>query len=265
MMGLKNDNMKLKILLIHGWNYANYTSSGCVDAWANRSSFVVALSKHFEVVTFNLPGFCGEKDPETSWNIDDFAKLIQKKVRQENPDYILGYSFGGAVALRFKKITGDIHIKVILVSPAIIRKYEKKVYSHGIFQRILKTILPEKSISILRDIYLIKIVKNPYYAGASRVMRETYRNIVSVDLRNDLLFVTNSLSLIYGEKDTATPNELVRNVLKNSTAHHNLYVISGGGHDIANTHTEELVSVILKIKEGDGYENKSENLGANFA
>ena len=263
-MSLKNDNMKLKILLIHGWNYTNYTSSGCVDAWANRSSFVTSLSKHFEVITFNLPGFCGEKDPETSWDIDDFAKLIQKKGRQEKPDYILGYSFGGAVALRWKKITGDIHIKVILISPAIIRKYEKMVYSHGIFQRILKTILPEKLISILRDVCLVKIVKNPYYARASRVMRETYRNIVSVDLRNDLLSVADSLSLIYGEKDTATPNELVRNVLKNSTAHHNLYVISGGGHDIANTHTEELVSLILKIKKEGEYEDKSGNFGEDF-
>src|SRR3989338_2165177 len=156
MMGLKNNNMKLKILLIHGWNYTNYTSSGCGDAWANRSSFVTSLSKYFEVIIFNWPGFCGEKDPETSWDIDDFAKLIQKKVRQEKPDYILGYSFGGAVALRWKKITGDIHIKVILISPAIIRKYEKMVYSHGVFQVILKTILPEKLISILRDIYLVK-------------------------------------------------------------------------------------------------------------
>ena len=265
MMGLKNDNMKLKILLIHGWNYTNYTSSGCVDAWANRSSFVVALSKQFEVVTFNLPGFCGGRDPETSLNIDDFAELVQKKICREKPDYVLGYSFGGAIALHWKKITGDTHIKVILVSPAIIRKYEKMVYSHGIFQRILKTILPKKLISILRDIYLVKIVKNPYYTGASRVMRETYRNIVSVDLRDDLLSVENPLSLIYGEKDTATPNELIRDVLKDSVARHNLYIISGGGHDIANTHTEELVSVILKIKEGDGYENKSENLGANFA
>ena len=264
MMDLKNDNMKSKILMIHGWNYTNYTSSGCADAWTNRSSFVVALSKYFEVVTFNLPGFCGERDPETSWNIDDFAKLIQEKISQEKPDYVLGYSFGGAVALRWKKITGDIHIKVILISPAIIRKYEKTVYRHGVFQLILKTILPEKLISILRDIYLVKIVKNPYYAHASRVMRETYRNIVSADLRNDLLFVTNSLSLIYGEKDTATPNELVRNVLKNSTARHNLYVISGGGHDIANTHTEELVSLILKIKKEGEYEDKSGNFGEDF-
>ncbi len=242
--------MKQKILLIHGWNYANYTSFGCVNAWANRSLFITALSEHFEVIIFNLPGFCGEKDPIIPWALDDFADLIQKKVEQEKPDYILGYSFGGAIALRWKKITRDIHIKTILVSPAIVRKYKEGISSINALQRIIKFILPERLISILRDIYLIKIVKNPYYIHASAVMRETYRNIVTVDLRGDLMSVVDSLSLIYGEKDTATPPDLVKNVLKDSAVRHNLYIISGGGHDIANTHTKELISAILKIKEG---------------
>ena len=96
-------------------------------------------------------------------------------------------------------------------------------------------------------------------------MRETYRNIVSVDLRDDLLSVADSLSLIYGGKDTATPNELIKDALKDSVVRHNLYIVSGGGHDIANTHTEKLVSLILKIKERGEYEDKPENLGANFA
>ncbi len=36
-------------------------------------------------------------------------------------------------------------------------------------------------------------------------MRETYRNIVGLDLREDLLKVSDELVLIYGDKDTATP------------------------------------------------------------
>lgn len=246
MIGL-NNNMKSKILLIHGWNYNNYTSSGCRDVWANRSGFVTELSKYFEVISFNLPGFCGEKDPKVPWTLDDFVSFVAQKIQRENPDYILGYSFGGAITLRWKKTTGDTRAKAILVSPAIIRRYEKENLS--IVQKILKSVLPEKIVSILRDIYLTKVIKNPYYTDASSVMRRTYRNIVALDLRDDLVSVSDSISLIYGENDTATPPILVKNMLGKCFKKHNLHIISGGGHDIANTHTEELVSVILKIKE----------------
>lgn len=246
MIGL-NNNMKSKILLIHGWNYANYTSSGCADAWENRSRFVTELSKHFEVASFNLPGFCGEKDPQIPWTLDDFASFVGQKIQQGKPDYILGYSFGGAIALRWKKTTGDTRVKTILISPAIIRKYEK--VNLNIFQKILKVVLPERIISILRNAYLTKVIKNPYYANASSVMRKTYRNIVALDLRNDLASVSDSISLIYGENDTATPPALVKSVLGKCFKIHSLNIISGGGHDIANTHTEELIFVILKIRE----------------
>lgn len=247
MIDFNNDNMKSKILLIHGWNYANYTLSGCADAWVNRSRFVTSLSKHFEVISFNLPGFCGEKDPQVPWTLDDFVSFVGQKIQQEKPDYILGYSFGGAIVLRWKKTAGDTRLKAILVSPAIIRRYEKENLS--LAQKILKSVLPEKIVSILRDIYLTKVIKNPYYTNANSVMRRTYRNIVTLNLRGDLVSVSDSISLIYGENDTATPPTLVKNMLGECYKIHNLHIISGGGHDVANTHTEELISVILKIKE----------------
>ena len=233
-----------KVLLVHGWNYANYTSSGCTDAWVSRSKFVEVLSRHFNVVTVNLPGFCGQKDPEHPWTLDDFVQYVDQIIKKEQPNYILGYSFGGAIVLRWKKVTNDTRVKAFLVSPAILRRYEHK--DLGFLRKVFKTILPEKLISLLRDFYLTQIVKNPYYTHATKVIRETYRNIVSLDLRQDLLDVRDSLTLIYGENDSATPLDLVQECLKHSVARHNLHTISGGGHDIANSHTDELVSLIVR-------------------
>ena len=234
-----------KILLIHGWNYTNYTSSGCVDAWSNRSKFLQVLSQHFNVVTINLPGFCGEPDPKKPWGLDDFVQYVSMIIEKENPEYILGYSFGGAIVLRWKEISKDSRVKAILVSPAIVRKY--KYHNLGFVQNILKEILPDKIITFLRNFYLTHVVKNPYYTKATNIMRETYRNIVTVDLSQSLISVTEPLTLIYGENDSATPLVLVQNILKNSKTHH-LHIISGGGHDIANTHTNELVTLIMKEK-----------------
>ena len=68
------------------------------DAWGNRSRFVTDLAKHFKVVSFNLPGFCGEKDPSISWNLDDFASL-SGKIQREKPDYVLDILWWGTSAL----------------------------------------------------------------------------------------------------------------------------------------------------------------------
>ena len=235
---------KPKILLIHGWNYTNYTSSGCKSAWSNRSKFVEALSQYFNVVAINLPGFCGQSDPEKPWTIDDYVDYIDTIIRAEKPDYVLGYSFGGGIVLRWKNRTKDTAIGAILVSPAIIRRYKNKDLS--LVQGVLKAILPNKLISVLRDLYLTKFVKNPYYSKATKVMRETYRNIVAIDLRKDLQELSLPITLIYGESDSATPVDLVREVLLSSKAQHKLRVIPAGGHDIANSHTAELTSLITR-------------------
>ena len=239
--------VKPKILLIHGWDYVNYTSSGCIDAWSNRSKFAQALSRHFDVVRINLPGFCGQSDPGKPWNLDDYVDYVNIFIEKEHPDYILGYSFGGAIVLHWKRRSRDVRVKTFLVSPAIIRKYEKT--DLGFVKKTLKSVLSKELVSLLRDFYLTKVVKNPYYSKATKVMRETYRNIVAVDLREDLLQLTDSLTLIYGENDTATPPNLVQEVLRHSKIQHRIEIISSGGHNIANSHTEELVSLIVKKRE----------------
>ncbi len=233
-----------KILLIHGWNYTNYTTTKCTDAWANRTSFVSSLQQHFDVVKINLPGFCGTPDPQRPWLLDDFVSYVDKVINQEKPDVILGYSFGGAIALHWKYRTDNKNVETILVSPAIIRQYAET--SPTTAQHFFKRILPKKAVAWLRYWYLAVVKKNPYYTTATPVMRDTYRNIVTIDLRNELKALQQPITLIYGEKDTATPPLLVQDIIKEANVKHTLEIIPEGSHDIANSHTKQLISLILK-------------------
>ncbi|MBX4206332.1 alpha/beta hydrolase [Candidatus Parcubacteria bacterium] len=235
---------KPKMVLIHGWDYANYTSSGCLDPWVNRVRFVEALSRHFEIVKIRLPGFGGQPNPLKPWSLDDYVEYVSAIIDKENPESILGYSFGGAIALRWEKNNSDKGKRIFLVSPAIIRQYRSKNMS--LIQKTLKVTLSTKFLSKLRDFYLTKVVRNPFYTKATPIMRETYRNIVAIDLRDDLLSLQAPVTLIYGEKDTATPPELVRKVIGNAKVKHELNVIASGGHDIANFNTEKIISLIVE-------------------
>lgn len=224
--------MKPKLVLIHGWNFINYSKYGCVDAWHHRQGFIDELGKHFEIIKFNLPGFCGEPDPTHPWSIEDYADFVQEKIKNENDFTMLGYSFGAPVALTWKKKYRS-SAKLILVSPAIKRKYKTS------FSLPFGLKVPEW----LRFLYLL-FRGNTYYTFATKVMRETYRRIVPIDTTETLLSLPpGDVTLIFGSGDTMTPYAELESVLPEAFKKRT-HIIYGGGHDVANTHTKELGKLI---------------------
>jgi len=237
--------MKKKILLVHGWNYNNYTNMTAeTDAWHNRKNFVSALEQKYEVYKLNLPGFCGEAEPINSsgWKLDDFAKYINNHLTKNklNVDYILGYSFGGPVLVRWKTMFSQ-NTKLILVSPAIIRSSNNS----KTFIQTPRLLTPIRNY--LRNQYIIHIVKTKEMVHGTKFLCNTYQIIARDDLRLELQTIDpNDISLVLGDKDTQiSPQKLYDSLDDNfkSTVH----FINGGGHDIATTHTEKVVKVIDSI------------------
>lgn len=234
----------MKILLLHGWNHKNYTSlTNELDAWHNRLKFVGELSKENEVYKLNFPGFCGEKEPKSKyWELDDYAKYVDEFVKNNKLkiDYIIGYSFGGAVALKYNELFNK-NQKLILISPAIVRNQnnsKKMIKTPKIFDPIRK---------VIRDFYLIRIKKNVYMVNGTKFLRESYQHIVRVDLIPILNNINyKCISIIYGDKDSMVNPSLVYNSVNNNYKK-NIHFIKNGGHDIANTHTMELIEIINEI------------------
>ena len=229
-----------QILLIHGWNYRNYTGVTTeTDAWHNRSEFVENLSKEYEVYKLNLPGFCGEKEPPKAWDLDDYATYIHSYIQNNNinPDYILGYSFGGAVAITYHLKYGNKE-KLILVSPAIIRNNDKS-------KKFVKTPkLFTKLRNYLRNTYIIHIVKTPEMVYGTKFLRDTYQIIVRKDLQDEILKISpNNLLIIYGEKDDmVNPNKVINYLPEKYQSQ--IKVIKDGDHNIGKTHYKEIINII---------------------
>lgn len=233
-----------KILLLHGWNWKNYThcSPGQTNPWNNRLDLLHQLENTgFEVVVVRFPGFCGEQEPKGAWHLSDYQKFVQQHVEKEKPDAVLGYSFGGAVALGWRDAY-QRDMPLVLISPAIIRKYS--VPNTRLAR--LAHFFPEMIRETARDWYLRLYVKNPFHRYGSAFLRKSYRNIVGVDVTETLLRTVHTpLLLVYGSLDTATPVSLLLERLPtNSPLRDKIVVIEGGGHDIANSHTSDLVEAI---------------------
>lgn len=230
-----------KILLIHGWDYDNYYGRVSDEAWKNRNNFVKALEKHFIVRRPDLPGFGLAKEPKVSgYTIEDYAKFIHDYIEENNfhPDYILGYSFGGAVAVTYHRLYKG-NIKYILCSPALIRNHDhskKYMKTPKIFDPIRNKI---------RDFYLIHKIKLPEMVYGTKFLRNTYQSIVRVEITSYLEEMKpEQYIIIYGEEDTMVdPKRMVQIV--SDKVRKRIRFIKGGGHDIANTHTQELIDIIL--------------------
>lgn len=231
-----------KILLLHGWNYRNYSGlTDSKDAWNNRGEFVSFLSKYFDIYKINFPGFCGETEPKKGWDLEDYAKYVKDYLDKNNlkPDYILGYSFGGAVGIMYNRLYDNAQ-KLILVSPAICRNFSKSkkfIKSPFIFNPIR---------SFIRDFYLIHFVKNKYMIYGTKFLRSSYQKIVRRNLLSEVIGINPSkLLIIYGGKDKMVKPDFVIDNLPISFCE-KVHIIKDGGHNIGKTHYKEVISIIKK-------------------
>ena len=233
--------MKEKILLLHGWNWRNYTKiTDSKDAWDNRKEFVKKLEEYYEVYKLNFPGFCSSPEPgNKGWKLEDYAKYVKDYLNSNNlqVDYILGYSFGGAVAVKYSLLY-DKNQKIILVSPAITRDKGKS-------KNMIKTPKFMRPIrNKLRDLYLIHIVKNNYMIHGTKFLNESYQNIVREELLEKLETLNPlNIKIIYGSEDEmVNPKYVIQNISDNFK--NRIFVIDGGTHDIANTNPDDIIDII---------------------
>jgi pimeloyl-ACP methyl ester carboxylesterase len=234
--------MKKTIVLVHGWNYLFYNAFNRFDPWEMRSDFLQLLEREYTVIVCRLPGFSGQPEPNVDvWSVSDYAEWFGRWLGEQNGgvDCIVGYSFGCAVILDYIQ-QGSDHTPLILISPAIVRADSgKSRLAH------MLRFLPRTIRDALRNNYLYII--NPYYRYGTRFLRNSYNAIVRRNMTNTLLFVggKNTVYLIYGEQDTATPFSLVEKSIIGSGV--KTHTIPKSGHNIAKTHHNTLFTIIKNI------------------
>ncbi len=238
--------MSKTAILIHGWSPNRYTTRIKNPypsfGWDHMPELTSLLSKNFKLKYYNLPGFCGEPEPNKDhFDVEDFTNVFAKWMKKEghNAKVIIGYSFGGAIALDYK-VRSKTHIPIILISPAIIRANTLKSNVAALIKRLFPKVVSGK----LRRIY--QNITSEYYRKGTPFLKNTYNIIVRRDLR-PLLKKINSkeVLLIYGTHDSATPWNLVEKTVVNNKLKYQLF--QDGNHNIGQTHPREIVEKIRQF------------------
>lgn len=227
------------VLLLHGWG----------DSVAGLSGLQKALAKHCQVLAVDLPGFGGSEAPHEVWGLDDYARFVAhflRKTEFKTPHVVVGHSNGGAIAVR-GLATGELSADtlVLLASAGIRGTYKGRVKALRYITKFGKALTMPLPKSIKA-----KLRRKVYHTVGSDMLvaehlQETFKKVVTDDIRADAKQLKLPTLLIYGENDDATPlwfAQTLHELISGST----LEVLPDAGHFV---HLDRQGEVVAAIQE----------------
>lgn len=210
------------ILLLHGWG----------DNSVSFNELAAELSRDYEVIAVDLPGFGGSQAPFEPWDLTRYSSFIAaflKKI-ERSPWVVIGHSNGGAVALYGIAHGAFSPKRLILLGSAGIRNPQNARLK---LLRMATKIGKAASYPLPSD--MKKRLRQKLYSSVgsdmlvAEHMEETFKRVVSQDVLDEASKINIPTLLIYGQNDTATPvtyGEKFHQAIKNSE----LVVVPDAGH-----------------------------------
>jgi len=200
----KNENADT-IVILHGWR-------GVSSSWTKVWDFLNMSG--YNVVIPDIPGASKLTECNDIYSIDSYSEIIEKfildlKNKHENLNFdnliLWWHSNGWAISI---KIVSNNKIKVlrlVLNNSAWIRNDKKRSLKKKIFSFIVKPFSIVNNNKIKKIFYHL-IWNNDYSEALDNPnLKQTYLNMISCDLRDEIKNLDCFTLLLWGEKDTYTP------------------------------------------------------------
>ncbi len=229
------------IVILHWWGWS---SQSWLQVWE------LLLQNGINVIIPDLPGFWKTK-LEKVFDLDEYAIVIEEFIKELNLDNIIlwWHSNWWAISIKLAKRWKINISRLILNNSAWIRNDKKR----NLKRKILKSVV--NNFKFLKKFFIFKKLRILFYkaiwwqdylnAEKNPYLKETYLNMISSDLQDDIKELKNHTLLIWWEKDTYTPRNdwlKMRNSIKNSK----LVVLENEKHWIHLTSPEKLVKTFLE-------------------
>lgn len=228
------------IVLLHGWG-------------ASKEKLLPlgkALSgKGWKVLIPDLPGFGENSLPPKPWGVAEYSDFILKVIDKfygKQKAYIFGHSFGGRLAIKMAALYPSKIAGIILCSSAGISRGNllKRIF-FLISTRLGKLIFP-KSGKLRKLIY--KLAREHDYEKTKGVMRETFKLVVSEDLKPLLPRIKIPTLILWGTNDKAAKYSDAR-VINQRIKHSKLVSFPGLGHKLPYEKPELLAEKITEWRK----------------
>jgi non-heme chloroperoxidase len=248
------------VVLIHG-----YPLSG--SSWEKQLPVLLAAGKR--VITYDRRGFGNSSQPTSGYNYDTFAEDLHKIVTHLGLRNftLVGFSMGGGEVARFigKYGSKDVSKAVIIggVPPYLLKTPDNP---EGVDKSVFDGI--EKAVAADRYAFFTEFFKNFYNTDqllGKRVSQEAVQaswNVAAAasptaslecvhtwyeDFRKDVAKIDVPTLVIHGDSDRIVPFSAAGNRTAKLIKGARLHVVSGGPHNVAWTHSEEVNSELINF------------------
>jgi len=226
------------LLILHGWGSDS-------NKWQKISQAISEIG--IKVIVPDMPGFGKSEVPKIPWTFNNYVNFVEEFTKTQ-PElkgnyYLLGHSFGGAVAVKVAVDTPQQINKLFLIACACIRKKTLLKEISAKFSKIVKIFSFLPYYLFLRKTFYKFIIRKSDYIYTKGIMKETYLRVISENLACYLSFIRTSTIIIWGDKDEFTPvgnAYLINKKIKDSK----LIVIPGAGHNLNKDNQEILIKEI---------------------
>ncbi len=225
-------------LVLHGWGSNS-------DRWASVAEEI--SKKGFKVIVPDLPGFGKSDALSTAWNMNNYVKWVEDFIKEIKVGefYLMGHSFGGALAVKLTiKRPQDVK-RLFLVAAASVRKRTTKKWAFNNISKVIKKLSFLPFYNFFRKSFYKFIIRKSDYPYVEGLMKETFKNVISEDLSQFTGFIRTPTVIIWGDKDESTPVEdayFMNKKIRNSK----LAIIKGAGHILNKECPEVLIEKILE-------------------
>lgn len=212
------------ILFLHGWG----------GTFESLLPLAQEFQKGCSAYLLDLPGFGQSSDPPPDWGIfeyTDFLKAFIDKVGLSTPVFVIGHSFGGALALSLAAKYPDMVSKLVVCAPSWRRA--SPTGRRGV-PRAVSAVLHQFPL-VRRVLYKILFPKSDIFQKPK--LEENFKKIVRQDLSDIVASVHQNTLILWGKEDSYVPVTDAY-LLHEQIAQSILSVFPGMRHDLPIQHSE---------------------------
>jgi pimeloyl-ACP methyl ester carboxylesterase len=207
---------------------------GSPDSWTRYENFMQDkdLFSKFRMIAIDRPGF-GYSQFGNAKNLAEQSNLISsfvRSIKNNNPIYAVGHSYGGAVVIRLQTDNVDLFDGLVLLAAAVDPKQEK----------------PERWRFVMNTIPLKYFLPGAYRPSNTELV---YLKEDLKELDKEWNKITCPVWIMHGNKDTYVPaanTDYAKAKLTNSKSV-DVKILPGADHFITHERYEDVKELFLKL------------------